>query len=65
MSTSSAIAKMAELFAEFTDHRVNRTRHHGLINIIVIALCGVICGCNSWEDLLKYERAKRDGLRRY
>ena len=65
MSTSSAIAKMTESFAELTDHRVERTRHHALIDIIVIALCGVICGCNSWEDLPKYGRAKRDWLRKY
>ena len=65
MSTSSAIAKMTESFATLTDHRVERTRHHALIDIIVIALCGVICGCNSWEDLPKYGRAKRDWLRRY
>ena len=65
MSTSSAIAKMTEHFAELTDQRVERTKHHALIDIVVIALCGVICGCNSWEDLPKYGRAKRDWLRRY
>ena len=51
MSTSSAIAKMTESFAELTDPRVERTQWHELIDIVVIALCGVICGCNSWEDL--------------
>ena len=65
MSTSSAIAKMTEHFATLTDHRVERTKYHELIDIVVIALCGVICGCNSWEDLPKYGRAKRDWLRRY
>ena len=65
MSTSSAIAKMTECFAEITDPQVQRTKHYALIDIVVIALCGVICGCNSWEDLPKYGRAKRDWLRRY
>ena len=65
MSTSNAIAKMTESFAELTDPRVERTQWHELIDIVVIALCGVICGCNSWEDLPKYGRAKRDWLRRY
>ena len=65
MSTSSGIAKMTESFAELTDPRIERTKHHALIDIVVIALCGVICGCNSWEDLPIYGRVKRDWLRRY
>ena len=65
MSTSSAIAKMTESYAELTDPRIERTKHHALIDIVVIALCGVICGSNSWEDLPKYGRAKRDWLRRH
>ena len=65
MSTSSAIAKMTEHFAELTDHRVERTKCHALIDIVVIALCWVICSCNSWEDLPKSGRSKRDWLRRY
>jgi predicted transposase YbfD/YdcC len=65
MSTSGAMEKMTESFAELTDPRVERTQWHELIDIVVIALCGVICGCNSWEDLPKYGRAKRDWLRRY
>ncbi len=56
---------MTDSFAILTDHRVERTKCHELIDIIVIALCGVICGCNSWEDLPKYGRAKRDWLRKY
>ena len=50
---------------KITDPRIQRTKHHALIDIVVIALFGVICGCNSWGDLPKYGRAKRDWLRRY
>jgi predicted transposase YbfD/YdcC len=65
MSTSSAFAEMTEHFAELTDPRVERTQWHELIDIVVVALCGVICGCDSWEDLPRYGRAKQDWLRRY
>ena len=65
MSTSSALAEMTEHFAELTDPRIERTRWHELLDIVVVALCGVICGCDSWEDLPKSGRAKQDWLRRY
>jgi len=41
MLTSSA-------FAEMTDPRVERTQWHEYIDIVVVALCGVIFGCDSW-----------------
>ena len=65
MSTSSALAKMTECFAEITDPQIQRTKYYALIDIVVIALCGVTCECISWEELPKYGRAKQDWLRRY
>ena len=36
-----------------------------MLDVVVIALCGTICGCDSWEDLPKYGRQKRDWLRKH
>ena len=65
MLTSSALAEMTEHFAGLTDPRIERTRWHELLDIVVVAVCGVICGCDSWEDWPKSGRAKQDWLRRY
>lgn len=43
-------------FAALPDPRVQRTRRHSLNDIIVIAICGFVCGCKSWEQVAVYGR---------
>ena len=38
---------------------------HDLIDIIVIALCGTICHCETWEDLEDFAREREDWLKKY
>jgi predicted transposase YbfD/YdcC len=52
-------------FADLEDPRVLRTRHHRLIDIIVIAICGVICGAESWTEIEKYGKNKRAWLQTF
>ena len=40
-----------EQFAALPDPRVDRTKRHQLIEIVVMALGAVICGAQGWEDL--------------
>jgi hypothetical protein len=42
------------------DPRVERTRLHRLIDILVIALCAVICGAESWDDIAEFGEVKQD-----
>ena len=56
---------LTEGFVTLTDPRVSRTRWHKLVDIVMIAVCGAICECNSWEDLPRYGRAKQDWLRQF
>jgi len=44
-------AAITEYFAELTDPRVERTKRHLLLDILVIALCAVICGAEGWADV--------------
>jgi len=63
MSQSSAtILSIARHFAPLADPRVARTRHHQLADIIVIAICGFVCGCKSWEQVAMYGRKHADWL---
>jgi len=48
-----------------TDPRVERTKSHPLINIIVITLCAVISGADNWVDIEEFGKAKAQWLRRY
>ena len=49
-------------FANLTDPRLARRRRHHLLDVVAIALCGVICGCKSWEEVALYAEHKADWL---
>lgn len=45
-------------FAALDDPRVERTKHHALLDIVVIAVCAVICGADSWVEIEEFGNAK-------
>ena len=47
----STISPIRLYFRSLKDPRVKRRSLHRLIDIIVIAVCGVICGCNTWQEI--------------
>jgi len=49
-----------ERVGEIKDPRVERTKLHSLKDILVIAVCGTICGANNWEDIAEFGRSKRE-----
>jgi predicted transposase YbfD/YdcC len=51
-----------EHFGELEDPRVDRTRLHLLIDILVIALCAVISGADDWVSVEAYGNAKIEWL---
>lgn len=44
------------------DPRLQRNRRHKLVDILVIALCGFLAGCEGWVDVELFARAKRKWL---
>ncbi len=52
-------------FADLPDPRVARTRRHGLLDIVAIALCAVICGADSWVEVERFGRAKEGWFRSF
>lgn len=42
------------------DPRIDRTKRHELIDIIVIAICAVICGAKTWVDIEDFGHSKKD-----
>ena len=41
------------------DPRMKRTRKHELLDLMAIAICGVICGADGWTQIAAFGRAKR------
>jgi predicted transposase YbfD/YdcC len=50
---------LAAHFGGLDDPRVERTKKHSLGAILLIALCAVICGADSWVEVEQFGRAKR------
>jgi hypothetical protein len=59
MDPSPALA-LSQHFAQLEDPRVERTRLHHLLDSVVIAICAVIAGAESWDDIALFGEAKQD-----
>ena len=46
------------IFAQVEDPRIERTKRHRLRDIIIIAMCGVICGADGWVGIEEFGKAK-------
>ena len=45
-------------FANLEDPRVDRTKRHKLLDVLVLAICAVICGADNWEEVELFGEAK-------
>lgn len=52
-------------FITITDPRVERTKAHKLIDIIVVAICGVLAGADSWVDIEDFGKEKQAWLKTF
>src|SRR2546425_1217336 len=46
------------IFAQVEDPRMERTKLHRLRDIIILAICGVICGAEGWVEIEEFGKAK-------
>ena len=61
---ASDTASLTEHFGSLVDPRIDRTKRHNLMDIVTIALCGVIAGADSWVDVEAFGRRKAEWLRK-
>ena len=54
-----------DFFKEIPDHRGNRHKLHNVEEIMLVAFCGMIAGCDSWNDLELFGKTKRYTFRRW
>jgi hypothetical protein len=52
------VRDLETLFAQVEDPRMERTKRHRLRDIIVLAICGVICGAEGWVEIEEFGKAK-------
>jgi predicted transposase YbfD/YdcC len=56
---------ISEHFATLTDPRRDHLQEHRLVDILTIALCGVICGAAGWSAIETFGREKEGWLRTF
>ena len=50
-------------FGGIEDPRIDLTKFHKLIDILVIAICAIICGADSWEHVAEFGKASEEWFR--
>jgi predicted transposase YbfD/YdcC len=60
-----SISAIRRHFAGLKDPRRKHRRLHNLLDIIVIALCGVIANANTWQDIETFAGKREAWLRRF
>jgi predicted transposase YbfD/YdcC len=52
-------------FGDMKDPRVQGRCDHLLVEIMLIAVCAVLCGANTWSEVEEFGRTKEQWLRQY
>jgi predicted transposase YbfD/YdcC len=58
MTNITSTCTIAEHFAAIDDPRYHHSPPHALLDIITIAICGMICGADDWGAIEEFGRAK-------
>lgn len=58
MMEENNLRDLESLFAQVEDPRIERTKLHRLRDIIILAICGVICGAEGWVEIEEFGKAK-------
>lgn len=65
MPTSPQPETLLEHFKQIEDPRVERTKHHLLIDILVIAICACVCGAEGWTEIEEFGHAREEWFRKF
>jgi len=56
---------LQSIFGALEDPRVERTKRHHLLDIIIIAILGVLCGAEGWVEIESFGNTKEAWLRTF
>jgi predicted transposase YbfD/YdcC len=56
---------LIEHFEALSDPRVDRTKDHDLIDVLIIAICTLLCGGESFNDMEDFGEAKHDWFKTF
>lgn len=56
------VGSLASYFESLSDPRHTRNRKHLLVDVIVISVCGILCGCDGPTAIHRWAKERRDWL---
>ena len=59
------IGKITEHFGKVRDPRIGNATRHKLLDMIVIAICAVVCGADGWSDVALFGKSKLDWFKKF
>jgi len=59
------IANVVKYFAELPDPRTGNAKAHIFLEVLIIAICAVICGADGWSDVELFGKNKKDWLKTF
>lgn len=65
MTPEPELGGIARHFGNMRDPRIDRTKRHKLLDILIIAICAVICGADSWVDIELFGKSKLGWLKTF
>lgn len=60
-----AIGSITKHFGELQDPRTGNAKAHLFLEILIIAICAVICGADGWSDIELFGKNKKDWLKTF
>ncbi len=61
----STASSLSTCFAKLADPHTGKRRDHVFLEIIIIAICAVICGAEGWTDVAAFGKAKQKWLKQF
>ena len=65
MAATTSVASIKKYFRGLKDPRVVGRSRHLLIDIVVMAICGVIGNCDDWPDIEQFAKSREAWFRRF
>ena len=59
------IGRISEHLGKDKDPRIGNANRHKFIDILVIAICGVVCRADGWSDVALFGRSKQEWLKTF
>jgi hypothetical protein len=63
--TQTRLSKLLDPFASRPDPQINRRKLHDLVDIVALAICAILAGCNEYTAMEAFGQAKATWLKTF